>query len=870
METSAEQVSASRFSMRRSSLKFSRSQRPLGMLPSTSQRIVLLSILVCFGSNVEYVSGFAFSFGRHPGPGDWAQLSTAALDGPLPVLSRASAFATSCVPIPRNMSLCQGLEYSKMRLPNLLEHDTIDEALEQSASWVHLYKLRCHADTQKFLCSLFAPVCLETPIFPCRSLCEAVRGACESAMLKYGYPWPDMVSCDKFPEDDMCVTAGDRDDGGSAACRACAQPENSESLLDNFCRADFVIRARSRRVKGSSVLKTKTSRIFKLTESIITKKDLKSPEFRNANMSDCCSNLDRKVSKRNPHLLIMGTRDGDGNLVPTFLMEWKRGSPSFKKSIKMMQKINCAHSAIVEHNPLDPVTARKSLSKTSSKDRQFVRKNSEEDDGSAEARRRESPPSSPRIQFDLSENFRREMELHNIAAEQERAYEEQMKQREKERKRKENRRRKGDRRAKAGMTARADEAGSEKEQQSVQKAPKGRGRDHKRKTTTVTTAALDTEKTDEQTNAPSPSAFTDTPHPKEGHKPSHDTRENRHVHKDSLGELEMVIDSVEPHGPLRIEKKIRHEETKTYHHNGRVHMHKLEAVENKPHHSEHHGTEGYRHVQDHYDPVEESHDYESAKNKHSEAVTAVAAATVHHHNPRSEHAVGLTSESATIHMPSEKSMIELAGEDPSNRPLHRPHHSEDNKPSVKVAEEGEIVTTQMLDEEPRRTSPHPADHEVRHRDEHAHPHRHGGHEQDSARSESLPTAVNAESEYAGTVAPVKEAFLTVLPIIPDEIKEKIDDVTNDDSTDTSHINETDELAPAALDQPATASHSAILSSTTAPAMTTASSTTEGLSDPAGVKTKEGTKRGRKRKNGRRRHHRKRKDEEEAGTQDEFE
>lgn len=126
----------------------------------------------------------------------------------------------------------------------------------------------------------------------------------------------------------------------------------------------------------------------------------------------------------------------------------------------MMQKINCAHSAIVEHNPLDPVTARKSLSKTSSKDRQFVRKNSEEDDGSAEARRRESPPSSPRIQFDLSENFRREMELHNIAAEQERAYEEQMKQREKERKRKENRRRKGDRRAKAGMTARADEAGS--------------------------------------------------------------------------------------------------------------------------------------------------------------------------------------------------------------------------------------------------------------------------------------------------------------------------------------------------------------------------------------------------------------------------
>lgn len=136
-------------------------------------------------------------------------------------------------------------------------------------------------------------------------------------------------------------------------------------------------------------------------------------------------------------------------------MEWKRGSASFKRSIKMMQKINCAHPSAIDNNPLDPVTGRKSLSKAAGKGRQLVRKSSDEDDESMETKHRESSP-PPKIQFDLSENFRREMELHNIAAEQEKAREEQMRQREKDRKRKENRRRKGDRRMKS-ESPRADE-----------------------------------------------------------------------------------------------------------------------------------------------------------------------------------------------------------------------------------------------------------------------------------------------------------------------------------------------------------------------------------------------------------------------------
>ena len=58
-------------------------------------------------------------------------------------------------------------------------------------------------NTCRYPCS---PVCLDRPIYPCRGLCERVRSGCEGRMKTYGYPWPDMLRCDKFPLDnDMCI-----------------------------------------------------------------------------------------------------------------------------------------------------------------------------------------------------------------------------------------------------------------------------------------------------------------------------------------------------------------------------------------------------------------------------------------------------------------------------------------------------------------------------------------------------------------------------------------------------------------------------------------------------------------------------------------
>jgi len=53
-----------------------------------------------------------------------------------------------CMPLPANMTLCRGVGYRRIRLPNLFGHETLNEAAEQADSWVLLVNIHCHPDTQ--------------------------------------------------------------------------------------------------------------------------------------------------------------------------------------------------------------------------------------------------------------------------------------------------------------------------------------------------------------------------------------------------------------------------------------------------------------------------------------------------------------------------------------------------------------------------------------------------------------------------------------------------------------------------------------------------------------------------------------------------
>lgn len=112
-----------------------------------------------------------------------------------------------CVAIPVDLKLCHGVGYDQMLLPNLLEHESMAEVKQQAGSWVPLVHKNCHPGTRLFLCSLFAPVCLDRPIYPCRWLCENVRDGCTPIMEAFGFPWPEMLACEKIPQDEVCISA---------------------------------------------------------------------------------------------------------------------------------------------------------------------------------------------------------------------------------------------------------------------------------------------------------------------------------------------------------------------------------------------------------------------------------------------------------------------------------------------------------------------------------------------------------------------------------------------------------------------------------------------------------------------------------------
>ncbi|XP_035648396.1 secreted frizzled-related protein 2-like [Oncorhynchus keta] len=172
----------------------------------------------------------------------------------------SSSFRSVCKPIPSTLSLCHGVGYGDMRLPNLLGHDSLKEAQQQSAAWLPLVSKLCHRDTKKFLCSLFAPVCLpEGPVRPCRGLCEAVRDSCLPVMSAFGFPWPDMFNCTQFPRGvHLCIPTTTQDtqrarkgeevgheeaSEGTVICDSCSLAAEGETdIQNNFCKSPYAFK----------------------------------------------------------------------------------------------------------------------------------------------------------------------------------------------------------------------------------------------------------------------------------------------------------------------------------------------------------------------------------------------------------------------------------------------------------------------------------------------------------------------------------------------------------------------------------------------------------------------------------------------------
>lgn len=254
-----------------------------------------------------------------------------------------------CVDIPDDLRLCHNVGYNRMMLPNLLEHESMAEVKQQASSWVPLVHKNCHPDTQVFLCSLFAPVCLERPIYPCRWLCEAVRDSCTPIMEAFGFPWPEMLTCDKFPQSDVCIamtspnateaTKPTKPTGYSPICPPCDNEMKTDTILEHMCASEFAFKAKIKEVKlenmDRKVILQKRKKMLKVGN--LKKKDTKKLVLYLKNGAGCpCQQLDNLGNQ----YLIMG-RKVDKQYLLTGIHKWNKSSKEFKNAIKKLKTHKC-------------------------------------------------------------------------------------------------------------------------------------------------------------------------------------------------------------------------------------------------------------------------------------------------------------------------------------------------------------------------------------------------------------------------------------------------------------------------------------------------------------------------------------------------
>lgn len=99
--------------------------------------------------------------------------------------------------------MCKGIGYNYTYMPNQFNHDTQDEAgLEVHQFWP-LVEIHCSPDLKFFLCSMYAPICMENyhrHLPACRSVCMRAKRGCAPLMRQYGFVWPERMDCDQLPE----------------------------------------------------------------------------------------------------------------------------------------------------------------------------------------------------------------------------------------------------------------------------------------------------------------------------------------------------------------------------------------------------------------------------------------------------------------------------------------------------------------------------------------------------------------------------------------------------------------------------------------------------------------------------------------------
>ena len=101
------------------------------------------------------------------------------------------------------IAMCQNMGYNLTSMPNMLSHDTQEEAALEVGHFWPVVNQKCSPELRYFLCSVYAPMCQQNitrKVPPCRSLCKSARKGCLPLVRPFGLSWPERMRCRNFPK----------------------------------------------------------------------------------------------------------------------------------------------------------------------------------------------------------------------------------------------------------------------------------------------------------------------------------------------------------------------------------------------------------------------------------------------------------------------------------------------------------------------------------------------------------------------------------------------------------------------------------------------------------------------------------------------
>lgn len=118
---------------------------------------------------------------------------------------------------PHVLSQCRNLNYNTT-LPNLRGQTTPSVIEEEFLQFEILFRYNCSNALLVLLCSVYAPFCGSTSpngsavvLKPCRNICTHVYNGCIGVFNEFQYQWPEILTCENFPNRNEEVCFGPPD-----------------------------------------------------------------------------------------------------------------------------------------------------------------------------------------------------------------------------------------------------------------------------------------------------------------------------------------------------------------------------------------------------------------------------------------------------------------------------------------------------------------------------------------------------------------------------------------------------------------------------------------------------------------------------------